>query len=121
VIIKERAIICPECGVRQRGAEVVHGESPVLQGQESHDTEKSLANSRIRELQRIARKDKGIVMLVSFLLSPLGYVLVGRWGLAIVNFLTLNYLLLGVILVPFHTKSIIENARDQLAAEGYSW
>lgn len=121
-IIKEQAEICPECGVRQQptqagGAPQRGGGAPAGDagaGGQAND-------ARIRELQKIAAKDKSTVMLVSFLLTPAGYVMVDKLVLAIVNLLTFNYFFLGFIIVPFHTKSIIENAREELEAEGYSW
>jgi hypothetical protein len=119
-IIKEQAEICPDCGVRQqsggnapqRGGGAPAGGAPA--GGQTSD-------ARIRNLQKIAGKDKSTVMLVSFLLTPAGYVMVDKLALAIVNLLTFNYFFLGFIIVPFHTKSIIENARGELEAEGYSW
>lgn len=106
--IKEEAEVCPECGVRQKE------EDP---GQSRSE----LPDARKYELQKIARKDQTTVAIVSFLLTPAGYLMVGKTGLAIINLLTLNYLLLGIILVPIHTWKIIGNAREELQRHGESW
>lgn len=123
-IIKEQAEICPDCGVRQQGGANAQqaggapaGGAPAGGAPAGGQTN----DARIRSLQKIAAKDKSTVMLVSFLLTPAGYVMVDKLALAIVNLLTFNYFFLGFIVVPFHTKSIIENARADLEAEGYSW
>ena len=107
-VIKAEAEVCPECGVRQQEAR--------------GDEEYTLPDAKQYELEKIANKDVTTVMAVSFLLTPLGYYMVGKTGLAIINFLTFNYLLLGIILVPLHTKKIIEDARSELrraGVEGY--
>lgn len=108
-IIKQEAEICPECGVRQKESE----------SQESSSSE--LPDARKHELQKIARKDQTTVAVVSFLISPAGYLMVGKTGLAIINFFTLNYFLLGIIIVPIHTWKIIGNAREELERHGENW
>lgn len=107
-VIKEEAEVCPECGVRQKGENTEQGSS-------------ELADARKYELQKIARKDQTTVAVVSFLISPVGYLMVGKTGLAVINFFTLNYLLFGIILVPIHTWKIIGNARDELQRHGENW
>ncbi|MFD1644616.1 zinc ribbon domain-containing protein [Haloarchaeobius litoreus] len=111
VVIKEHAEICPECGVRQIEP-APERRSPRGSG---------LPDARTYELRKVARKDKGIVALMGFFLSPVGYLMVGKTGLAIINFLTFNYLLFGVIIVPIHTSSIIGNARSELRRHGETW
>lgn len=108
-IIKEEAEVCPECGVRQKEAD----------SQESGGSE--LADTRKHELQKIAGKDETTVAVVSFLLPFVGYIMVGKTGLALVNIFTLNYLLLGFIIVPIHTNKIIGNAQDELTRHGVNW
>lgn len=108
-IIKKEAEICPKCGVRQKEDQTQQSDSS------------DLADARKYELQKIAGKDKTTVAIVSFLISPVGYLMVGKTGLAIINFFTLNYLLFGIILVPIHTWKIIENARDELQRHGENW
>lgn len=95
--IKKEAEICPECGVRQKAS--------------SNDFE-------LQEKKKVANKDITTVMLVSFLLTPVGYWMVGKTLLAVVNFVTLNYFLLGWLIVPFHTRKIIKDTRAELAAQG---
>lgn len=95
--IKKEAEICPECGVRQSS---------------------SRNDFELQEKKKIANKDITTVMVVSFLLTPVGYWMVGKTMLAIVNFLTLNYFLLGWLIVPFHTRKIIKDTRTELAAQG---
>ncbi len=113
VVIKEHAEICPECGVRQ-----IEAAPPV--DNRGHGGG-NLPDARTYELRKIARKDKGIVALVGFFLSPAGYLMVGKTGLAIINFLTFNYFLFGIIIVPIHTSSIIGNARSELRRHGETW
>lgn len=105
-VIKEEAEVCPECGVRQN---------------ESQSADSEMADTRKFELQKIARKDQTTIAVVSFLLPFVGYIMVGKTGLAIVNLLTLNYLLLGFIIVPIHTYKIIGNAQEELQRHGESW
>lgn len=114
--IKEQAEVCPHCGVRQSPAE----------GEESSSDQAiegtgDIPQGRAYELQKVARKDITTVMLVSFLLTPAGYWMVGKTGLAIVNFLTFNYFLLGFLIVPFHTRKIINDARDELNRNDVGW
>jgi predicted RNA-binding Zn-ribbon protein involved in translation (DUF1610 family) len=108
--IKKEAEVCPECGVRQLESE---------EDQESSNSK--LPEGRKYELQKLARKDKTTVAIVSFLLTPVGYLMVGKTGLAVINFLTFNYLLFGIIIVPFHTMSIIDDAREELERYGETW
>lgn len=109
-VIKEEAEMCPECGVRQGGVD---------DGEATGSGE--LPDSRVYELQKVARKSPGVAVLLGFLLSPAGYWYVGRTGLAAVNLLTFNYLLLGLIIVPFHSYKIIKDAREELEIHGESW
>lgn len=109
-IIKEQAEICPECGTRQKPE------------QGSMSGEYSIPEQRRHELEKIAGKSVGVTIALGILISPLGYVMVGKWGFAAINFFTLNYLLLGPILVPIHCYKIIEDAKDELrqaGVEGY--
>jgi hypothetical protein len=106
-IIKSDAEVCPECGVRQQDATEGAGSD--------------LADARKYELQKVAGKDQTTIAVVSFLVPFIGYIMVGKTGLAIINVFTLNYLFLGFFIVPFHTYKIIGNAQDQLARNGLSW
>jgi len=65
-----------------------------------------------------ARKSIIVNLLLAIFLPPLAYVYVGKWTWAIVNFLTLNFLLLGLIIVPVHTHLSIKNAREEIGYNG---
>jgi hypothetical protein len=113
VVIEEHAEICPECGVRQIEP------APAADRGPQHGA--SLPDARTYELRKVARKDKGIVALMGFFFSPVAYLMVGKTGLAILNFVTFNYLLFGVIIVPIHTASIVGKARSELRRHGETW
>ncbi|WP_222919401.1 zinc ribbon domain-containing protein [Natrinema sp. SYSU A 869] len=107
-VIKAEAKVCPECGVQQEEAE--------------DGGDYTIPDAKQFEFEKIANKDITTIMLVSFLLTPVGYYMVGKTGLAIINFLTLNYFLLGIVIVPFHTRKIIKDSRSELrraGVEGY--
>ena len=70
------------------------------------------------ELEKIAGKNTSTIILVSLFVTPLGYWMLGKTGLAIVNFVTFNYFLLGPIVVPIHCYQIIQNAEDELHRAG---
>jgi len=101
--IKSEAEICPKCGVRQKNNIV------------------STNQFEEYELKKLASKSGASAILLGILISPLGYVYVGKWSLAIINFLTLNYFLLGPIIVPIHAYSIISDARKKLDVLGISY
>lgn len=105
-VIKQQAEICPECGVNQV---------------ENQDSNSELPEARKYELQKVARKSQTTIPIIGFLIPFVGYIMVGKNGLAILNILTLNYLLLGFLIVPFHTYKIIDNAQDELARHGENW
>lgn len=73
-----------------------------------------VSDHRQYELEQIADKHLGVAVFLGFLLSPLGYVYIGRWGLAVINLFTLNYLLLGIVIVPIHVYRSITAARSEL-------
>jgi len=77
-----------------------------------------LSPERRAELEEVANTDLTAAMVLGFLLTPAGYLLVGKLGLAVVNFVTFNYLFLGPIIVPFHVRSMIKDARQELRAAG---
>lgn len=105
-VIKEEAEICPECGTPQES-----------DNNTSSDTI-DIPDVRRHELEKIANKDKLTVILLSIFITPLGYYWVGKTGLALLNFFTLNYLFLGPIIVPVHAHMIMESAKDELRAAG---
>lgn len=105
-IIKSEAEICPHCGVRQK----------------QNISQKSYGSDlKIYELQKLAEKSTGWAIIFSIFITPLGYIYIGKWGLAVINFLTLNYLLFGVIIVPIHTYLMISNARKELNIMGIDY
>lgn len=112
-IIKKQAEICTECGVRQR-----EEETPPAPAEPQPNQGGALPDHREYDLKRLAEKDTTAVLLVAFLVSPVGYWMVGKKGLAIVNVLTFNFLLLGPLIVPIHCHRIIENAKDELRRNG---
>lgn len=67
-------------------------------------------------LRRIASKSKLQASLLAFVAGPLGYAYVGKWGLAVLCLLTLNWFLLGFLVAPLHVQRIIESARSDLDA-----
>lgn len=110
-VIKKKAEICPECGVRQKP-------SDTSTDQQQQSTKQATISHRQRELKKIANEDKTAVMLISFFLTPVGYWMIGKTGLALINFFTLNYFLLGPLIVPFHCHKIMEDAKDELRRSG---
>lgn len=108
--IKKEADICPECGVRQEQKD----ESQTV------DTtgESSLSDRRQYELEKIASKDITTTVLWGIFVTPVAYLKVGKTGLALLNLCTLNYILLGWIIVPFHTRKMIKDAREELRKAG---
>lgn len=106
--IKEAAEICPHCGVRQTGADAT--ERPAERS--------GLSERRQYELEKIASKSAIAGMLLGLFFPPVGYGYVGKWGWAIVNFLTINYFFLGFLLVPLHIWKIISDAKAPLQRAG---
>lgn len=109
--IKNQAEVCPECGVRQTTDERQTGE-------QRQDGSIEMSDRRQYELEKMASKDITTTMLWGLLLTPVGYLKVGKTGLAVLNFLTFNYILLGFIIVPLHTRKMIKDAREELRRAG---
>lgn len=121
-VIKERAEICPECGVRQQPEDDAPPQEPQ---QVQHQNPETIDNSGVElterrqyELEKIASKDKTTVILVGIFLTPVAYWMIGKKGLALLNFFTLNFFLLGWIIVPIHCNSMINNAQEELRLAG---
>jgi hypothetical protein len=74
----------------------------------------NISDSRRGDLEALADKSTLLAALLGALFGPLGYVYVGSWRWAVINFFTLNYLLLGIVLVPLHTVGMILGARSKL-------
>ena len=107
--IKEKAEICPNCGVRQAAKSSDSGGNG------------NIPDNRLYDLQSLAQKDTTIAVLLGLLLTPGAYIYVDRTWLAVINFLTFNFFLLGFIIVPFHTRGMINDARQELSTNGYDW
>jgi hypothetical protein len=105
-IVKKEAEICPECGTKQSEP------APSSSGG------KGIPDIKRHELEKIANKDKTTIILVGILLSPVAYYMVGKTGLALLNFITFNYFLLGPIIVPIHCNKIINDAEEELRVAG---
>ena len=71
--------------------------------------------------QAIADKSTPVAILLSLVLSPVAYYYVGRTKLAILNLLTLNYLLLGMVIVPVHVYKIISDAQAEVSGQADEW
>jgi len=100
--------MCPNCGVSTGNSSSPHGSGDLPAG-------------RKRELQKIARKSPGTLMIVTFLWPSAGYVMVDEIGWAAICFLTGHYGLLGYIVAPFHVKGFVTNARQELETHGETW
>ena len=73
------------------------------------------------ELKKVAEKSVIISLTLGLFISPLAYVYLGKWKYAVINFFTLNYLLIGFLAVPVHTYMQISDARGQLNQAGINW
>lgn len=65
-------------------------------------------------MQNRANKSIPVALLLAVFLSPLAYHYIGKRKLAVVNLFTLNYLLLGIVVVPIHVVKLITDARSEL-------
>lgn len=105
--IKEQAEICPNCGVSQ----------DVDDSSEARE----ITDRRQYELEKAASSGKiGTGLVLGFFFPPVAYWLVGKRELAVLNFLTLNYFLFGLIIVPIHVWTIINRAERELRDAGVS-
>jgi hypothetical protein len=74
-------------------------------------TENTLPDDQV---QAIADKSTVTAVILALVLSPVAYYYVGRTKLAILNLITLNYLMLGIVAVPVHVYKIINDAEQAL-------
>lgn len=79
-------------------------------------SDRSAANRK--ELRRLAEKNTAIAVFLGLFLPPVAYLYVGKPRGAVLNLLTLNYLMLGVVIVPLRVRTAILSARRELVAEG---
>lgn len=80
-------------------------------------TNRSPADDDNRQAQALADKSTPVAILLALVLSPVAYYYVGRTKLAVINFLTLNYLLLGLVIVPIHVYMILSDAKAERDAQ----
>lgn len=78
----------------------------------------TMSDTRQGQLESLADKNKDIAVILGLLLGPIGYVYVGQWRWAVINLVTLNYLMLGIVIVPIHLLLLIRRSRKKLEAIG---
>lgn len=71
-----------------------------------------------KTLRRLAEKNVAVAVILGLFLPPVAYLYMGNPRGAVLNLLTLNYLMLGIVIVPLHVRTAIVNARRELVAEG---
>jgi hypothetical protein len=81
-------------------------------------TNSSPADDDGRSGRATAETSLPVALLLAFVLSPAAYYYVGRTKLAVINLLTLNYLLLGIVIVPIHVYTIVTGARKERSTRG---
>ncbi|WP_254522266.1 TM2 domain-containing protein [Natrinema caseinilyticum] len=84
-------------------------------------TNRSPADDDGRQEPAIADKSTPVALVLALVLSPVAYYYVGRTKLAVINLLTLNYLLLGIVIVPVHVYTIINDARTERGSQTEDW
>lgn len=77
----------------------------------------ALSEQKQYDLEQTAERSKFLAVLLGLLLPPCGYIYAGSWRWTAINVLTLNYMLLGFIIVPIHCYLMIRNSRKQLYSE----
>ena len=76
-----------------------------------------LTDQRLAEMEKLGSRSAILGIIIGSLLGPIGYVYAGQWRWAIINFFTLNYLFLGVVLVPVHVTAMIWGAKMKVRRE----
>lgn len=69
------------------------------------------SNDDRNKTERIANKNKRVVLIASFVFPPLGYWLLGKRKYGLLCLFTVGYFLLGFLLVPIHTRLLINRAQ----------
>jgi uncharacterized membrane protein YqaE (UPF0057 family) len=78
-------------------------------------------------LQKIAQKERGAALFLGLFLPPLAYLYVkdtgssDTWVWFGLNLVTVNFFLLGFIVVPIHVVWMISSARQELWEAGIKW
>lgn len=79
------------------------------------DIEKEVEKEEYYDAYKLSKKSTRTAVLLGIFITPFGYWYVGRTGLALLNFFTFNYFLLGPIIVPIHCYKMIEKAKKNVA------
>lgn len=69
------------------------------------------SNKERNKTERIANKNKRVVLIASLVFPPLGYWLLGKRKYGLLCLFTFGYFLLGFLAVPIHTRLLINRAR----------
>lgn len=77
-----------------------------------------IADARKAELRTLAEKSSILAVFLGLLVPPIAYVYIGKYRLAALNFITMNYFMLGIVIVPLQTRNTIVDARRELKAMG---
>jgi len=75
-------------------------------------TDHSETDPQYSDAQPLAEKSTPVALLLAVVLSPVAYYYVGRTKLAVINLLTINYLMLGIVITPIHVYSILTGADE---------
>lgn len=77
-----------------------------------------LSEVRQAELRTLADKSPIVAVFLGLFVPPMAYVYIGKYRLAALNFITMNYFMLGIVIVPLQTRNTIIDARRKLIAAG---
>jgi len=119
--VDSEAQFCSNCGASLSDNSEEGDESAAQTSQEQSDSDGEMSEMRRHEYEKLADKSVLVAATLGLFLGPFGYVYIGNWRWAIINFFTLNYLFLGIILVPIHVTGDILNARKKLDRENLGY
>lgn len=77
-----------------------------------------LSEVRQAELRTLADKSPILAVFLGLFVPPIAYVYIGKYRLAALNFISMNYFMLGIVIVPLQTRNTIIDARRKLIAAG---
>ncbi|MFH1306329.1 MAG: hypothetical protein ABIH83_01570 [Candidatus Micrarchaeota archaeon] len=63
---------------------------------------------------KITSKNKWIAVLLGLILGPAGYAYIKKYEHAFISLITLNYFLIGFILVPVHIYMLYTDAEEKV-------
>lgn len=75
------------------------------------------AGEEPNKTERIANRNKTVVLLVSIVFPPLGYWLLGKRKYGLLCLFTGFYFVLGFLIVPIHTRRLVSRARSVVNGE----